>query len=1092
MKSFLKKSSIRRRFNILLVSITLALISIIVFFVITFKGMQDYRNYNQNIDKLTIHYLNIRRFEQHFLLRYREDAGFFTTGKNKYLKKHENSIEKFAETLEILKKDPISRQLNLEENLNKVESYKKQYNEIFKEIAKKTYERGSQNNGIIGEMKIAARISYDLAPSLKIKKQIFYLMQLTDSYPYNKDPKYYKKFMKDYDVLFKLVSSSGKKYFATNDTLSLFIDSTIVATKSNRKEFVRNLNDFKFNFSSLIKIDQQIGTTYKDGLEGSLRSEIHKIDPEIAKVTEKVGIEQLNATSGTLKSIYLFFAIIIAIIILILWQFSKSITVPLNYLKTYISPLSRGKLPEKITKVKGNDEIAEMTESINELVTGLKKTTDFASSIGKGVFDTDYTPLSNEDELGNSLIEMRLNLNQAKIGEEKRKLEDDMRKWANEGLAKFNDILRDNTGDIDLLSNTVIKELVYFLKANQAGLFIYNNDENDKFFELIASYAFDQEKKKHKKIYPGEGLVGTVAVEKETIYMTDIPNSYITITSGLGGANPRSLLIVPMKVEDEVFGIIEIASFHKFQSHEIEFVEKISENIASSLSITRINSRTAELLEQSQLQAEQMAAQEEEMRQNFEELQQAQEASALREAEMASILAAINDSSLVIELNTKGYITTVNKGITDLLGVKKDRLLGMHHHDFIISENELEYNEFWRKLRHGEYISKTERLVSDKKEFWFSVIYAPIKDDNGHVLKILSLATDLTESKRLEIEMLEQAEAMFAQEEEMRQNLEELHSTQEEMAKKQTMLEEANLKSKINEKELLKVLEKTKQQENELQKKVRELNDIQNDLEDQHTRIISINEELADTEIEMRDRFNAVDKNNLVAEYNLNGTLINANNTFLKTFKYNMKDVISRHHRMFLHDSDKKTTAYKKFWDEIRKGKTFDSEYRRVDKDGKMLFFRGIYVPIKDTEDKTYKILEILTDISKLKYAEARFTSQMESIQQTNAIVEFDTLGKITLANTQFCIAVEYKKEDVIGKLHKELIEESYAETEDYHHFWRTLARGGRQGGLFTFISKFGDKKYLQGTYTAIKDPQGKVEKIMFLAYDITKLINDK
>jgi len=122
-------------------------------------------------------------------------------------------------------------------------------------------------------------------------------------------------------------------------------------------------------------------------------------------------------------------------------------------------------------------------------------------------------------------------------------------------------------------------------------------------------------------------------MEKQTIHLTEIPQNYIQITSGLGGSNPKSLLLVPMKMEKEVLGVIEIATFNEFEAHQIAFLEQASLSIASSLNMAETNKRTSELLEKTQQQAEEMAAQEEEMRQNMEELQATQEESSRRAEE---------------------------------------------------------------------------------------------------------------------------------------------------------------------------------------------------------------------------------------------------------------------------------------------------------------------------------------------------------------------------------------------------------------------------------------------------------------------------
>jgi GAF domain-containing protein len=136
----------------------------------------------------------------------------------------------------------------------------------------------------------------------------------------------------------------------------------------------------------------------------------------------------------------------------------------------------------------------------------------------------------------------------------------------------------------------------------------------------------------------GEGLVGNCALERKSVHLTEIPQNYIKVTSGLGGSNPKSLVLVPMKMEDEVLGIIEIASFDNFDEHHIQFLEDASLSIASSLNMAATNKRTSELLERTQQQAEEMAAQEEEMRQNMEELQATQEESTRRNTEMEKLL----------------------------------------------------------------------------------------------------------------------------------------------------------------------------------------------------------------------------------------------------------------------------------------------------------------------------------------------------------------------------------------------------------------------------------------------------------------------
>jgi len=307
---------------------------------------------------------------------------------------------------------------------------------------------------------------------------------------------------------------------------------------------------------------------------------------------------------------------------------------PINRVKGILNSMCLGVLPNQKLKVR-NDEIGDMSAALNDLIDSFRKFTSFAKEIGKGNYNVRFEPLSEQDDLGNALLEMRDNLKKAAEEDDKRKTEDEQRNWASQGIARFSELLRENNDNLEELSYQIIQNLVKYTNGNQGGLFLLNHeDEDHSRIELKAAYAYSRRKYLDKHIEPGVGLVGRAVQEGETIYMTEIPDNYINITSGLGDANPRSLLIVPLKINDEVHGVIEMASFEEFQPYQIEFVERVAENIASTLSTVKINIRTNELLEKSQQQAEEMKAQEEEMRQNMEELKATQEESSRREKEL--------------------------------------------------------------------------------------------------------------------------------------------------------------------------------------------------------------------------------------------------------------------------------------------------------------------------------------------------------------------------------------------------------------------------------------------------------------------------
>ncbi len=210
--------------------------------------------------------------------------------------------------------------------------------------------------------------------------------------------------------------------------------------------------------------------------------------------------------------------------------------------------------------------------------------------------------------------------------EENRKANEleEKRNWIAKGISQIGDLIR---GDInEKFYQKLVASIVSFMKINQAGIYIVEEDEDEgKYIELKGCYAFDRNKFLEKKIEIGQGLVGQCYLERERIFLKEVPPTYINITSGLGDANPRCILIVPLIYENNVEGIIELASFKVLEDHEIEFTEKLAETLASYIASNRINVKTKELLEKFQQQSEELRAQEEEMRQNMEEMQATQE-----------------------------------------------------------------------------------------------------------------------------------------------------------------------------------------------------------------------------------------------------------------------------------------------------------------------------------------------------------------------------------------------------------------------------------------------------------------------------------
>ncbi len=409
-------------------------------------------------------------------------------------------------------------------------------------------------------------------------------------------------------------------------------------------------------------------------------------------------------------------AVLLVIGFVLAFSISRAITTPINYLRDVIDRLGKGDLMKIDLAKVSNDEIGDMAKSLSSMAEGFGEITVFAENIGDGKYDSEFKPLSESDMLGNALIEMRTNLK--KVAEEDKK-----RNWTTSGLAKFGDILRSFNDNFEKLSDEIISNLAKYIGANQGALFIIETNDaasEEEYMEIAACYAWDKKKFLEKKIYKGEGLSGQAWIEGDVIYLTEVPNDYVSITSGLGEANPRSVLIVPLKLNDEIHGVIELASFKEYEEFEIEFIERIAENIASTISSVKVNERTQKLLEESTMMTEQMRAQEEEMRQNMEELQATQEKIQRDQLDRESREKIVLSSTVLFELNKNFTIRSANEFCKDVFKYSPAELEGKMFKDIMNSSADL--NEIKEK--------------ATAETFWNGVL--KMKNRNGDEIKMLS------------------------------------------------------------------------------------------------------------------------------------------------------------------------------------------------------------------------------------------------------------------------------------------------------------------------------------------------------------------
>lgn len=268
-----------------------------------------------------------------------------------------------------------------------------------------------------------------------------------------------------------------------------------------------------------------------------------------------------------------------------------------------------------------------------------KKLLKFIEDINRGDYNTDIK--KSEEANDKNFIDALLNLRK-KLSVEREK--EKIRNWMNEGLANFSEILRSGK-ETQIMYDNLISNIVKYINGNQGGLYVIDENKNEEqVIKLVSCYAYNRKKYEEKEIKIGQGLLGQTYLEAQTLVLKSIPHDYVTITSGMGEATPNNLLIIPLKVNESVEALLEVASFNELEPFHVEFLEKLGEGIASTISAIKADQKTKGLLEKLQIQTGEMSTQEEDMRQNMEELQATQEEMVRKESEYIDRIGNLENS----------------------------------------------------------------------------------------------------------------------------------------------------------------------------------------------------------------------------------------------------------------------------------------------------------------------------------------------------------------------------------------------------------------------------------------------------------------
>lgn len=564
--------------------------------------VDKYQQIKSDVAETMMRFDNAQKIEQDFLIFGWKEIDFLEDGKSKFTQQFFKEIETVEQSLEQKIKSKFIKEKELEYDFSSILISINSYKKSFDDLRKLLYARGFKDHGLEGEMRSYVH-NLQNCESAEEKVFAFSLRRHEKDFALRKDMSYTDKLHNTADQFIDFVKGASIEEFPH-------------MTESYKSKTIEAIKAYKNHFDNIVQTEISIGLNEKSGQFLQLNRNKKETEPRISLLYQKINEQNKSLRQTASIVIGLTLLILLLTVFALVYYLRKTVSKPIIKLDNIVKKvLSGDSNAGNELKHEGKDEIGSLNRNFSLMLDNLRENLKLIKD-------------------KNESLELKSK-------------QDKIRTWNIEGLSHFSDLMKGSNTNLGEFANSIISETVKYLKANQGAFFMLNDENEESIMELKACYAFNKKKYIHKKIEKGEGLIGQTWIEGEPIYMTDVPSSYINITSGLGDAPPRSIMILPLKTEQQIVGILEIASFQEFEKHEQELLTELANRLGSVIESIKMQEKTQKLLEQSQEMTEQMQAQEEEMRQNMEELQATQEE---MERNQKSLNEAINFKDLQINM----------------------------------------------------------------------------------------------------------------------------------------------------------------------------------------------------------------------------------------------------------------------------------------------------------------------------------------------------------------------------------------------------------------------------------------------------------
>jgi len=740
------------------------------------------------------------------------------------------------------------------------------------------------------------------------------------------------------------------------------------------------------------------------------------------------------------QSIIIIFSFLIFLTIftiLSFYFFKNHITATLNAEK-YLLKLSKGENIDLSKQLQTQNTL--LFNHIQKIDNKYSKINNYINELIDKKYDLNIQQDEKENIIEKSLIKLSENLHEAEIDRVKRKEDDRQKEWANKGMNLFANLMRQHSNDIQKLTDEIIKNFVKYLEASVGGLFIVQEEEDDHYLNLISAFAYDRKKHYTKRINFGEGLIGTVATDKSTIHLSDIPTDYLEIESGLGDAPPNNLLILPLLTDSGLLGVIEIASFKSLKQYEIDLSEDLARTIASTLETVKVNARTVSLLKDSQKKSDELIQREKILQETMEEVSKAHEVAHKNEIETRGILSGVDQTLMRAEYMPNGKFINSNMVHRRVMGYDIEKMKGKNILEFIQESDKASFKSMWEEVATGRPYQITVKRQNKQTgaDVWLLNQYTPIKNESGRVIKILYLAIDITEQKIAEEKAKTLLEETKTKEIELRGILTGIDFTilRAEYAPDGTFINSNKIHQNIIGYELASMVgqnilnfvqdeekdefkkfwkkiragahkELTVKRINKLTKKEIWLFNQYNPIIDDKGQVskilylaIDITEQkqteeqvqkllkdAKEKEIEISSLISGVDQTLMRAEYTISGKFIDANDIHVHTLGYDIEKMRGQNIQEFVPEEEKE--QFKKIWNNVKRGGLEQITVKRKNKEtNEDIWLLNQYTPINNEEGDIVKVLYLAIDISEQKRAEERAKQLLYSSREKEIEIE--------------------------------------------------------------------------------------------------------